>query len=844
MNVSAQIIIDTTKPYFTFIPSNKTLELNVTGLNVNFTGTDAVGFGTYNISDKTNFTINSTGGVVNATRLARYDYILNVTINDTSNNINWTLFNVSVQDTLKPYFTSIPANATLEYKTTGLMVDFNAYDVGTGMYNYLVNNTNFAINTTGGLINSTQLSLGNHYLNISINDTQGLMNETAYKVFVNDTTSPVFTTINNISIYTNQSVLGDYSATDLDTITWNLNDTTKFSINLTGDIYNTSSLSIGVYYLIVYINDSSNNKVTKDINITVNSQVDTSPPIITNPSNQTLELNVTGLLVDFSATDDTGIGTWLVNDSTNFQINSTGWIKNITMLINKTYFVNITINDSSNNLNSTIFKIDVNDTLKPYFNPLPVNQTIYTNQSLRYDINAFDIGVAGISYSVNNTINFLMNSTGGLNNITTLTIQNYTINISINDTQGNLNSSMMSVSFATELDLIKPYFSHLLNNQTYYYHIGISYDINATDETAFGSYAVNDSRFEINSSGNLKNSSQLAVRGYYVNISINDTNNNLNSTMLNISVNQSNSVIYMSIAGSRANSSKDNNTNINFSAELILGFTENITILINDSISANNSLITSNTTKITEVGNDYNITAIYYGNTNFSKASETWWLDVSEYSAPQITETTSGGSSGTSPFFVSDNVCEILYFYLINNTSDTSLLYNVVKEKQKSINLIELQYYKNNWQGLCSDKINKTLMPEFICESIYKFIISNENYTKIDLENLRKNIFEKIKISENVLNNYISEYDSECYGNYYSKNLSSEKMRTIGVIVENFTTPSLNFLELMADYFLSPYILYEKKENKSITQKVLLNFVNMKNEFNLVKIIFLFVDNF
>ena len=93
-------------------------------------------------------------------------------------------------------------------------------------------------------------------------------------------------------------------------------------------------------------------------------------------------------------------------------------------------------------------------------------------------------------------------------------------------------------------------------------------------------------------------------------------------------------------------------------------------------------------------------------------------------------------------------------------------------------------------------------------------------------------------------NNYISEYDSECYGNYYSKNLSSEKMRTIGVIVENFTTPSLNFLELMADYFLSPYILYEKKENKSITQKVLLNFVNMKNEFNLVKIIFLFVDNF
>jgi len=1487
------VLVDSTKPYFTFIPVNQTLELNVTGLNVNFTATDETAFGSYKVDDDVNFTINSTGWIINATKLMRRDYILNVSINDTSGNVNYTLFNVSVQDTRKPYFTSIPANATLEYKTTGLNVDFNAYDVGVGFGDYKVNDTTkFTINTTGGLINATSLNLGNYYLNVSINDTQGLVNETLYNIFVNDTVAPVFTTINNISIYTNQSVLGDYSATDLDTITWNLNDTTKFSINTTGDLINSTSLSVGVYYLIVYINDSSNNRVSKDINITVlqqldvipptftyisnithytnqsvfgnftatdetsfgsyaindttkfsinttgdlinlttmsvgiiyvnisindtsnnilsviinittlnqvhifpniiivfptnntnttdtdldinytisddisidscwysnnsglnnysltcgvnitsatwleglnnltlyvndtnnnvnstkvsfrldttypyltenlNTQVreykyqnlsydinssdsgvgvdcfavndttkfgincagllinsttlnigtyfvnitfndtlnntnstilqvnvsDTTPPIFTGypttsslelnitdwddnyvaidndavscfavndttkfqinctgniknatrlgngtyfvnvtvndtfnninstitqidvidsispywlstpsnvsiytnqsvqqdydafddgvnyltytinntinfninstggltnittlsatiyyinlsvndsngfeistiilvnvsnqvdttlpkidiltpinnsnysykqiefsinatddiavnscwytnnsgltnystsppctiwgrswleginnvtvwvndtsgnenhssvtftvdtikpyfinasnqniytnesafinisavdntggvgfgycavndtinfqinstcgltnkttltvkqyfinvsindtvnntnftvvwvnvsaqiiidttkpyftftPDSQTLELNFTGLGVNFTATDETSFGSYAVNDTTNFQINSTGWIKNITMLINKTYFVNITINDSSNNLNSTIFKIDVNDTLKPYFNPLPVNQTIYTNQSLRYDINAFDVGVAGIIYFVNDTINFLMNSTGGLNNITTLTIQNYTINISINDTQGNVNSSMISVSFATELDLTAPtfvtisnvsindnqsvnsnfdatdlvafdcwvvndtkfsidctgqltnistiptaihyinltindtsnnlnsiiiwvnvtnttyldndipYFTHLINNISYFYHIGFNYDFNATDNISLGSYAVNDSRFTINSSGYLTNSSQLAVRSYYVNISINDTSANYNSTMLNISVNQSNSIIYMSIAGSRANSSKDNNTNINFSAELILGFTENITILINDSISANNSLITSNTTKITEVGNDYNVTAIYYGNTNFSKASETWWLDVTEYVS------SSGGGGGGSGLIISARVCNITYYYLINNSFNNTIVYNYLKEVEP-ITMSNLLVYKNNWQGLCSDKINKTLLPKFVCESIYKFILKNNyNYTQTSLESLRTNISKNISISKTLLNHYLSDYYFECYKTGYSKKLPVKDVPTL-----------------------------------------------------------------
>jgi len=53
---------------------------------------------------------------------------------------------------------------------------------------------------------------------------------------------------------------------------------------------------------------------------------------------------------------------------------------------------------------------------------------------------------------------------------------------------------------------------------------------NATDETAFDTFAVNDSRFAINDSGWLSNNSILAVGVYELNISINDTAGNTNST--------------------------------------------------------------------------------------------------------------------------------------------------------------------------------------------------------------------------------------------------------------------------------------------------------------------------
>ncbi len=85
---------------------------------------------------------------------------------------------------------------------------------------------------------------------------------------------------------------------------------------------------------------------------------DTTPPTFTNINNITIN-NITELGVNFNATDETGFDSFIINDTTNFAINRSGFFKNNTQLVVKQYFVNVTINDTSNNLASTIIWVNV-----------------------------------------------------------------------------------------------------------------------------------------------------------------------------------------------------------------------------------------------------------------------------------------------------------------------------------------------------------------------------------------------------------------------------------------------------------------------------------------------------
>ncbi len=116
------------------------------------------------------------------------------------------------------------------------------------------------------------------------------------------------------------------------------------------------------------------------------------------------------------------------------------------------------------------------------------------------------------------------------------------------------NSNFSKFSFGAEeedADTIPPYFTNNTpQNQTITYGIAFNYIINATDETEFGCFEVNDTtNFQINCSGYLQNNTLLASALYNLNVTINDTANNLNSSYFWVNVTKGNPSINMAISG-------------------------------------------------------------------------------------------------------------------------------------------------------------------------------------------------------------------------------------------------------------------------------------------------------
>lgn len=98
-----------------------------------------------------------------------------------------------------------------------------------------------------------------------------------------------------------------------------------------------------------------------------------------------------------------------------------------------------------------------------------------------------------------------------------------------------------SVGFGGEPDLTAPYFITIPNNETITYledWNGVYF--NATDETGFGYYSVNDTKFIINQTGYLDNLTSLSVGRYLINVSINDTSGNSMFTFYELNVTKNN----------------------------------------------------------------------------------------------------------------------------------------------------------------------------------------------------------------------------------------------------------------------------------------------------------------
>jgi len=435
---------DTTKPYFTTIPANASLNY-LQALDVDFNASDETSFGTYAVND-TRFTINSTGGLKNNTILGVAVYIINVTINDSSNNLNSTLYQVNVSKiapTLTYSINSQLNNISITYpqqvnasgSTTAGTIKLYRNDVDVTTEN--------SLNQTLGVANYTYI------FNVTGNQNYSDIASVTMTINVSQAGNPLTLVLNgvadNLSItypqQTNATITGINAKLyrdDVDVTTenglnislsagyyvYNVNSTgnQNYSINssliiysvnvskaiLTGDLINNTALTL-TYQTAFNFTISESNTGDGDVTYKIfRNNVDVTTE---NSSNVTL-----------------GVGTWeYILNSTggqNYSINSS--IENFTLTISQaTGIINGTINGTQGNFtayNGTANQnIYINATNKTGYGSgkIYVNGTLYNSGTMPlFNITNLSVGIYNITTTYSGNENYTLSSETWWVNIT------------------------------------------------------------------------------------------------------------------------------------------------------------------------------------------------------------------------------------------------------------------------------------------------------------------------------------------------------------------------------------------------------------------------------------------
>jgi len=192
-NVSSFTISQISSEVYTYLNNSRSNTTIYSGQSIWLNGTLNTGEGSINLynngtlinsgaSPLSNLTTFSDVGLHNIT--TTYE----ATQNYTSTSETWWVNVTTAPDTTKPYFTSIPANASISYGEDWDGVDFDAEDETLFDSFFIDDTTNFTINSTGFLDNNTFLFVGTYLINVSINDSSNNINFTIYEVVVGKAT--------------------------------------------------------------------------------------------------------------------------------------------------------------------------------------------------------------------------------------------------------------------------------------------------------------------------------------------------------------------------------------------------------------------------------------------------------------------------------------------------------------------------------------------------------------------------------------------------------------------------------------------------------------------------------
>lgn len=393
---------------------NDSLKFNITLLNTN---------GSFNSTIVSNYgNSSSTYYMWNTTPYLDGNYSMSVTVyeNETAEGYSDTdtlLGNFTIDNTA-PYIEIISPENIL-YGNAIVLVNITSDGENVWFYNGTDNET-YTVPVY------REFSEGVNTLYAWANDTSGNLNST-FVNFTVDLTGPNVwfeNTSTSIGPQKQDWIFGNFSAndslSDISSITIYLNNETDLImsvINFSSNFYyNFTNLTTNnIYYIKVSANDSVGNVENSSSRFVF---LDLDPPEFTNLANQIIMYG-DSLAYDIDAVDSeyVGVDCFSVNDTSNFNINCTGYLTNATNLSVGIYWLNVSVNDTLGNEGSDLMYVNVTYSDSCTY---PGSGNWEINCSDNCTINS-DVDMLGNSISIIGTGSFTTNS--NITNFSDLYIQ-------------------------------------------------------------------------------------------------------------------------------------------------------------------------------------------------------------------------------------------------------------------------------------------------------------------------------------------------------------------------------------------------------------------------------------
>lgn len=252
------------------------------------------------------------------------------------------------------------------------------------------------------------------------------------------------------------------------------------------------------------------------------------PKWIDAPDEMEYELD-TSYCYDLDATSAAGIDTWLANDSA-FEIDGEGIIT-YTLTNLGAYSLLIWLNDTMGNSLTSEIDITVVDSLAPTWVVEPDDIVLEYGESFVYDLDAIDR--AGIGrFWIEDTPWFIVDSAGIIRATEILSLGPYGIKVCVNDTNGNVASSIFIV---TVEDTTAPTWIYAPHHIYVEYGDAVEFHLDAEDPFGISSWTISDTEnFSISETGCIVSNELLDVGIYGLEVTVTDTNDNSQSESFNV----------------------------------------------------------------------------------------------------------------------------------------------------------------------------------------------------------------------------------------------------------------------------------------------------------------------